>query len=293
MTTYYISPTGNDTTGNGSNATPWLTISKAHTSASSGDTIICKDGTYTWVTQAFSKSLTIRAENTLLAIFDGASSALNWQPSVDTTISGIRFTNATGAANVPIFRLEVSATLTFNSCRFDTLLIHGTSNAGQGGLIGTGLGGSGSPIFVLNLCIIDDVYMMSTATENYLLSGRLDVVNRIVTYTLTNCALYFVNASSQRVQKILMKSTSFVSSGANIVSTIKNCIVHNNTGNALSYSTGASGIVNTLTNSCFYNITGVPSGTALVTSDPLFVDPANDNFNLRPTSPCVNTGTLI
>lgn len=45
--TYYISPTGNDTSGNGSTGTPWLTFTKAFSVMVGGDTLILKDGTYT------------------------------------------------------------------------------------------------------------------------------------------------------------------------------------------------------------------------------------------------------
>lgn len=44
--TYFISPGGNDTSGDGSFASPWFTINKAWTSASAGDIIYCRGGTY-------------------------------------------------------------------------------------------------------------------------------------------------------------------------------------------------------------------------------------------------------
>jgi hypothetical protein len=37
--TYYVSSTGNDSTGNGSSGTPWLTLAHAVGSVASGDTI--------------------------------------------------------------------------------------------------------------------------------------------------------------------------------------------------------------------------------------------------------------
>ncbi|MHC5541346.1 DUF1565 domain-containing protein, partial [Singulisphaera rosea] len=46
MPTYYVATTGNDSTGNGSQATPWRTINKAYLAAANGDTILVADGTY-------------------------------------------------------------------------------------------------------------------------------------------------------------------------------------------------------------------------------------------------------
>lgn len=51
--TVYISPTGNDTTGTGTYANPWLTISKALTGISANGRIILKNGTYTAGTGGF------------------------------------------------------------------------------------------------------------------------------------------------------------------------------------------------------------------------------------------------
>ena len=44
---YYISPTGSDTTGNGSASLPWATVTKFLTVATAGDTLYCRGGTYT------------------------------------------------------------------------------------------------------------------------------------------------------------------------------------------------------------------------------------------------------
>lgn len=48
MATYYVDPTsGNDSTGDGTSALPWLTVSKANTESTTGDTIVIKSGTHT------------------------------------------------------------------------------------------------------------------------------------------------------------------------------------------------------------------------------------------------------
>ncbi|HET6555701.1 MAG TPA: T9SS type A sorting domain-containing protein [Prolixibacteraceae bacterium] len=44
--TYYLSPNGSDTSGNGSSSSPWFTINKAWSVAKAGDIIYLKGGTY-------------------------------------------------------------------------------------------------------------------------------------------------------------------------------------------------------------------------------------------------------
>lgn len=51
--TVYISPTGNDTTGTGTYANPWLTIDKAMTAIAANGRVILKNGTYTAGTGGF------------------------------------------------------------------------------------------------------------------------------------------------------------------------------------------------------------------------------------------------
>ena len=46
--TYYLSPTGDDTYGNGSSSSPWNTINKAWSVAKAGDVIYMKGGTYSY-----------------------------------------------------------------------------------------------------------------------------------------------------------------------------------------------------------------------------------------------------
>mgnify|MGYP001239155454 CR=1 FL=1 len=77
--TYYLSPSGNDNTGNGSSANPWRTVVKAQNSINSGDTVILKNGTYPGYITLSKANTTWKAENKHQAVFDGgfAPSLLN------------------------------------------------------------------------------------------------------------------------------------------------------------------------------------------------------------------------
>lgn len=58
--TYYISPDGNDTTGDGSEDKPWYNIAVAYAKAQAGDHIICKGGTYKISKYGTDRKLTVR-----------------------------------------------------------------------------------------------------------------------------------------------------------------------------------------------------------------------------------------
>ncbi len=77
-TTYYVSPSGNDSNA-GSSAAPWKTLSKAASTAQAGTTVIVKAGTYyetlnPGYSGASGKWITFKSETALGAILDGQNS---------------------------------------------------------------------------------------------------------------------------------------------------------------------------------------------------------------------------
>ena len=79
---------------------------------------------------------------------------------------------------------------------------------------------------------------------------------------------------------------------ANYVVNMKNNIFYKVAG-GLSYTIASGSTGLTYENNCAYNMSGVPTGSNNITSDPLFIDFAGGNYNLRPTSPCIDTGTIV
>lgn len=133
-TTYYISTTGNDSTGDGSNGTPWRTLSKAGTVATGGDTVIVKNGTYTdadsdddvdqWAGVGSAGNwITVQAETAGSVIFDGQSNTdlygiLFSAGSQYTRFEGLRVTgckttgfhmnpDATGITDIYIYNCQI------------------------------------------------------------------------------------------------------------------------------------------------------------------------------------------
>lgn len=81
--TYYVSPTGSDSTGTGGSSSPWNTISHATGLMSAGDTLILKSGTYYTTSNSLCENIisppsgtsgaytTVKAETNFGAIIDG------------------------------------------------------------------------------------------------------------------------------------------------------------------------------------------------------------------------------
>src|SRR5688572_3018941 len=76
QSTYYVSPSGNDSTGVGSASNPWATPARAIAQVpDNGSTIIVRDGTYgqTLITRKFEKRVLLRAENAYRARIHNAN----------------------------------------------------------------------------------------------------------------------------------------------------------------------------------------------------------------------------
>lgn len=97
--TYYVTKSGNDTTGNGSQATPWLTMVKAEATASNGDTVHVETGGYA---EAYDGNSGFYSAKSIAWIADGP---------VTVTGSGAatRITNAAGVLVAPGGKVDIGA----------------------------------------------------------------------------------------------------------------------------------------------------------------------------------------
>jgi len=101
--TYYVSTTGNDTTGDGSSGNPWATIQKGADTMANGDTVIVRSGTYAGFRARYSGASgavkTIKSEVNYGAVITSAGTQC-------TTPSFIEIKNNTPANGVSYLQIE-------------------------------------------------------------------------------------------------------------------------------------------------------------------------------------------
>jgi hypothetical protein len=289
MATVYLSPTGSDSytyTQAQNPATPWLTPGKVNSSATSGDTVIMAAGTYTWSTITFTKSFTwIGAPLSAgfpTTILNAGGGNAHWDIYGGPTMAftGIRFTNSipVGGYNYGAIETNGSPVLSFTNCVFDAIVCT-SDDLYQGGVFALLYGCTS---LSLTRCLFYNITRNST---NY---GRMiSGIAWSVAITINASTIYL---NGQGTAALTHLFAQYGGTGATLI--VKNTIMCNNQGTTLNFSAGTISYI-TFNNNDSYLITGTPSGTGNITSDPLFVDAANGNFNLRPTSPCISAGTLL
>lgn len=299
MTTYYINAdTGNNTTGTGTSILPWLTLAKAVTSSAVGDTIICQSATakYAFLDQTITNRI-IQGISPTTSIFDGAGASVRWTVSGPSQIKNLGFEDINTTSGDIIKTILIGGDITISNCIFNQLLMS-SSNSIQT-LIGNGtnnFAGGGSLVATQNLNIINCVFynpsvVSGSSTNNAgVVGGSTQGSTSLlrVKINITNCVIYLLTASTFYLNNF---ASLYNGSGGNGDITFTNTILYNETGKTVNLRAFSAGT--DVKNYCDeVSVSNTIAGTGNITSDPLFVDRVNGNFNLRPTSPCINTGIL-
>lgn len=289
MTTYYINAdTGNDTTGDGSASNPWLTISHAKDNVVTGDTIFCQNSTATYLFEklSFDNEITIQGESVGGVVFSTVSDidegwALNgdnYYTIKNITFSDINVVKPSDHSSV-IYVGVPSGTLDISTCIFkDITITAGSFNWASGVLNKLYRYGK----YIVSGCIFYNI------TNRGIIVRKVDNNPDFYTRIYFNNCLFNMNT---------VENTDILVGQNNPVTSFKNCIVYNDTGNGKSIAAYNNQLDTNTTfdYNCVYGAFSNPiTGTGnLLDTDPLFIDPATNNYNLSPSSPCIDAGTLI
>lgn len=284
--TYYISPAGNDTTGNGSLGNPWQTISKAFASSVAGDTIHCLAGTYPWVPQNFTSNRNITGAGAATTVFDAGDTAVSWRatssilPCKDITFQNARSGNTSfGGSDYIFFMVNTVGNFSFTRC------IHKNFKVENGSDLFGVYATSGPCAFSFLACLFQNMQCIPPFSQ-VLFRERQSAAGNV--WTVINCTLY-----SDVIVADAITAIAFSNTGAGGTMTFTNNIFYNANGTPIPFDAGGFTAISG-SNNDILGFSSVPGGfTAGISADPLFVDVANGNFNLRPGSPAIDAGVNI
>ncbi len=252
----YVSPTGSDTTGYGTNTNPFATIQNSLNFVTNGGTIHLQSGTYktNGVPITVTENVTFMGENPNTTIINATTSSRIFLVSsgVTLTIANLTLANATSATGGAIYSSNSSNILNVTNCNFIG------NNANNGAAIynmGT---------ITLNNCSFTNNTGSSSGVGLYN-TGRATVNNCIFTGNKVNAYGTIYNTGN-----LTVTSSSFinntVSSGGALYntgnSTVTGCSIINNTastGSAI-YNSGSTSNL-TVNFSSFTNNHAFSSGT--------------------------------
>jgi len=257
---------------------PFNTFTEAMTAASDGGVIAVKDGTHTTSNITLAKSLTFVGESTSAIIsstgfnYGGVFDARNTSHSLKVETLKLFHNYDTNTFGLIIAGNTSDATVTVEGCILEmgSLTLAASINRGW-------FAGHSSPI--TSLTVSDTVILGGTdGTASGLVVGGDSLQDGFNAIDIQRCTIVVTGGSANKLSSYSTGITS---------STFKNNIF---VGNGNSETIGFT--PSTYLNNCHYNNGETTGGTDnLFSTDPQFVDSANGDYRLRPSSPCINAGT--
>lgn len=292
MATIYLDLTsGNDSNDGLTIGAPKLTLVASANAADDGGTVILLDGTYNIganLKSTFSKDITFRSQSgdpSLCIINGGVNEYLyTVDPSANHTVdmSGIQFQNMFITTQNALVLGGSGETLTVSTCIF--YKVRSTSSlrfiVGQTSL---------NPNITVTSCLFDNCANSNSnsalvgAGTSGATGGNIIVRNCTVISSPATPAKFCFNVGGAGAVSLSVKNTiqyhddAFASTFFNAPSAGDNICSNNDT-----FTTGGA-----------ISITNADTEENNITDDPLFVDLANQDYRLRPDSPCVDTGSVL
>jgi hypothetical protein len=203
MATYYVRKAGNDTTGDGSTGTPWLTVSKAllTISIAGGHTVNIGDGTYgedtsgltyLYVNRAFSAEVIFQSESGVAAnvILQGSASAafdVRLNVASNVTFRNLSFTPRVNTNTSAVKgNLGPLTNIKFDGCRFSIEAAGGVSFDQTVGSAGNGLD---------TISFINCTFVQTGANAVYGLRILTLTSNNAANILISGCTFTYVGVS--------------------------------------------------------------------------------------------------
>lgn len=299
----------------GPSGCPYTSIQAAITAANAGDIVLVHDGTYVENISFLGKAVTVRSANGAAGtIIDGNASGsvvtFNSGEGSGSILDGFTIRNGSGDSEGWGGGIKCNASSpTITNC----MITGNSANSGAG----VGCNNSSSPT-ITNCTISGNIALIgggiqsrssSPTITNCTISGNSGTwqsggigVDWGTTATITNCVITGNTAgngggingytsSSTIINCTISGNTATLGGGMyldNAASSLKNSILWGNVPSQ--YHLVGGGGFSSITYNNIDDGFG-ETGNGNIRMDPLFVDPANGDFRLQATSPCIDAGT--
>jgi len=286
MATFYTDPNGSDTTGDGSQASPWFNIQYAVANSGTADTIIINDGTYLItftseigvVTSFQNRTVRSSGGNPYNCILDFQNVICQFDGTLNGSFRDITFKNGDGLLLNLNFEIV-------DNCIFDEMT--GSQDISSSA-IRRGVFVSCSTRF--RSCIFNKPRMKNDGSVGSLFTTRTAELTKTI---LDNCTIYIDNQYPAGFTEFDFLFQTRSEGGVLQSIDVKNTIIVNDGRELVQGYYRKTGIGEVKTSySYVYNCSYQGSEVGVSTDDPQLVDRVNGNYNLKGDSPCIGSGSL-
>ena len=305
MAEYYVNPTtGNDTTGSGTSGSPWATVDKANAESTVNDEIIIQSGTHTVTTLTMDEARTYRGElsstGKILTTLDfngaftsgaGASNVEDFGPTGGSmAVKDMKVINH-NTTDLNVWRYAFgrdtdgeanSTTVNFENVVFDNWALGHTTNTFTGSIFH--LRPTSLATYNFTKCSFLRMSRVAGASSAFLLTTN----QRVLQMNFDRCVVQMHPISGTGLSAIYSTNSNNTSAGLSVDRTI----LYSTSGSHEISNNQTSNLDVDNASNVFFGTYTSPSTSNPVTSDPLFVDLANQNVNLQPDSPAKGIGAL-